>query len=182
MTAKPPVKRSLVFFLVKDFTMVAFATALEPLRIANRMLGYEAYQWRLASVDGKPVAASNGVLCAVNTSLDEERRKLDDAGLAAVADGRVFTGRQGVELKLVDRIGGEREAIAWLETEKGVAKGLKVRDWTKARKIDTFGILGGLAEAAGLREVAQTLGAVNRAAQARLLDGLLAIWQGSALN
>jgi transcriptional regulator GlxA family with amidase domain len=76
MTAKPPVKRSLVFFLVKDFTMVAFATALEPLRIANRMLGYEAYQWRLASVDGKPVAASNGVLCAVNTSLDEERRKM----------------------------------------------------------------------------------------------------------
>ncbi|MGN6468461.1 MAG: GlxA family transcriptional regulator [Rhizobiaceae bacterium] len=76
MTAKPPVKRSLVFFLVRDFTMVAFATALEPLRIANRMLGYEAYQWRLASVDGKPVAASNGVLCAVNTSLDDERRKM----------------------------------------------------------------------------------------------------------
>ena len=73
---KHPIKRSLVFFLVPDFTMVAFATALEPLRIANRMLGYEAYRWRLASADGKPVPASNGVLCAVNTSLDEERRKM----------------------------------------------------------------------------------------------------------
>ncbi len=56
--------------------MVAFATALEPLRIANRMLGYEAYRWRLASLDGKPVTASNGVICAVNTSLDDERRKM----------------------------------------------------------------------------------------------------------
>ncbi|RVC63337.1 GlxA family transcriptional regulator, partial [Mesorhizobium sp. M4B.F.Ca.ET.088.02.2.1] len=34
-----PIKRSLVFFMVPDFTMVAFATALEPIRIANRMLG-----------------------------------------------------------------------------------------------------------------------------------------------
>ena len=39
-------KRSIVFFLVPDFTMIAFATALEPLRSANRMLGYEGYRWR----------------------------------------------------------------------------------------------------------------------------------------
>jgi transcriptional regulator GlxA family with amidase domain len=74
--ASHPLKRSIVFYLVPDFTMVAFATALEPLRIANRMLGYEAYRWRLASLDGKSVEASNGVLCAVNTSLEDERRKM----------------------------------------------------------------------------------------------------------
>jgi transcriptional regulator GlxA family with amidase domain len=74
--ASHPLKRSIVFYLVPEFTMVAFATALEPLRIANRMLGYEAYRWRLASLDGKPVTASNGVICAVNTSLDDERRKM----------------------------------------------------------------------------------------------------------
>ncbi|TIU65492.1 MAG: AraC family transcriptional regulator, partial [Mesorhizobium sp.] len=56
-----PIRRSFVFFLVPDFTMIAFATALDPLRSANRMLGYEAYRWRLASIDGKPVRASNGV-------------------------------------------------------------------------------------------------------------------------
>ena len=49
---------------------------------------------------------------------------MSDDELAQVADGRVFTGRQGVPLKLVDAIGGEREAIAWLESEKGVAEGL----------------------------------------------------------
>lgn len=74
--ASHPLKRSIVFYLVPDFTMVAFATALEPLRIANRMLGYDAYRWRLASLDGKPVAASNGVLCAADTSLEDERRKM----------------------------------------------------------------------------------------------------------
>ncbi len=73
---KNSVKRSLVFFLVPDFTMVAFATALDPLRLANRMLGYDAYKWRLASFDGRPVRASNGVECAVNTSLEDERRKM----------------------------------------------------------------------------------------------------------
>jgi transcriptional regulator GlxA family with amidase domain len=71
-----PVRRSIVFFLVPDFTMVAFATALEPLRSANRMLGFQAYNWRLASADGKPVRASNGVECAVDTSLEDERRKM----------------------------------------------------------------------------------------------------------
>ena len=55
---------------------LVFATALVPIRIANRMLGYEAYKWRLASIDGQPVFASNGVLCAVNTSLEDERRKM----------------------------------------------------------------------------------------------------------
>ena len=34
-------------------------------------------------------------------------------------------------LKLVDEIGGEPEAIAWLERDKGVAKGLRVRDWRR---------------------------------------------------
>ena len=114
--------------------------------------------------------------------LVKERRKLDDASLAIVSDGRVFTGRQGIELKLVDRIGGEREAIAWLEAEKGVAKGLKVRDWKKPRKIETFGLLGALAEAAGLDRIAAALTAADGLARAPLLDGLLAIWQGSALN
>ncbi|MFT4096399.1 MAG: signal peptide peptidase SppA [Rhodoblastus sp.] len=114
--------------------------------------------------------------------LVRERRKLDDAGVATVSDGRVFTGRQGIELGLVDRIGGEREAIAWLQSEKGVAKGLKVRDWKKPTKVETFGLLGALAQAAGLERIGAALAAAESMAQARLLDGPVAIWQGSALN
>ncbi len=69
-------KRSIVFLMVPDFTMIAFASALEPLRAANRMLGYQAYRWRLASIDGLPVPASNGVECTVDGALEEERRRL----------------------------------------------------------------------------------------------------------
>ena len=47
--------------------------------------------------------------------LVQARRHLDDADLERVADGRVFTGRQGVPLKLIDELGDERTALAWLE-------------------------------------------------------------------
>mgnify|MGYP000844155342 CR=1 FL=1 len=63
-----------------------------------------------------------------------------------------------------------------------VAKGLKVRDWKKPRKIETFGVLGALANGAGLDRLAAVFDMADHAAQARLLDGLVAIWQGSALN
>ncbi|MDM7851192.1 GlxA family transcriptional regulator [Pseudochrobactrum kiredjianiae] len=76
MNDKARLKRSIVFFLVPNFSMIAFATAIEPLRIANRMLGYEAYRWRLASADGKPVTASSDIEFSANTSLDDERRNL----------------------------------------------------------------------------------------------------------
>lgn len=77
-------RRSIVFFMVPDFTMMAFASALEPLRAANRMLGREGYRWRLASIDGRPVRASNGVECTVDSSLDDERRKLGGPGRPAM--------------------------------------------------------------------------------------------------
>lgn len=69
-------KRSIVFLLIPNFSMIAFATAIEPLRIANRLLGHEAYRWRLASPSGKSVFASNGVEISVGTSVEEERRTL----------------------------------------------------------------------------------------------------------
>src|SRR5499427_11056688 len=50
----------------------------------------------------------------------KERRGLDDAQLEKVADGRVFTGRQAVDLKLIDELGDEKAAVAWLVEKKGV--------------------------------------------------------------
>ncbi len=49
--------------------------------------------------------------------LVDERRPLDRAEVLALADGSVFTGRQALTNKLVDALGGEREAIAWLGTQ-----------------------------------------------------------------
>src|SRR6476620_4518181 len=54
--------------------------------------------------------------------LVKERRAMDDAQIEKVADGRVFTGRQAVELKLIDALGDEKTAVAWLENNKNVKK------------------------------------------------------------
>jgi transcriptional regulator GlxA family with amidase domain len=49
------------FLLVPGLSMMSLASAIEPLRSLNRLAGREAYRWRLASLDGTPVEASNGL-------------------------------------------------------------------------------------------------------------------------
>ena len=111
--------------------------------------------------------------------LVQERRKMTDAELATVADGRVFTGRQGIANKLVDRLGGEREAVAWLET-KGVAKDLPIRDWKRPSSTGVWSLFSSgsaVAGMLGLDGAANLLSRLDVASNGVVLDGLLAIWQ-----
>ena len=110
------VKRSIVFFMVSDFSMLAFATAVEPLRLANRMAGYETYRWRLASYDGNPVSASNGVVVEANTSLEQERKLLSGKDRPSM----VFV-CAGVNVEKFEN----KSVFAWLREEhnRGVAVG-----------------------------------------------------------
>lgn len=55
-------------------------------------------------------------------------RRLDENAVLALADGRVLTGRQALAARLIDAIGGEAEARAWLAAEKGVDAALPVRE------------------------------------------------------
>ena len=57
---------SVVFLLVPQFSMIAFSSAIEPLRLANRVHGQETFDWRVLSVDGQPVTASNGLKLGVD--------------------------------------------------------------------------------------------------------------------
>lgn len=111
-----------------------------------------------------------------------ERRKLDGDALAGVADGRVFTGRQALELKLIDALGNESDAIAWLEAEKGLRKDLRVREYKpKSQRsgvpglsaLDGLARLFGLAVPEGVDQVAQRLLGVQA------LEGLVSVWQPS---
>src|SRR4051812_2138075 len=114
-------------------------------------------------------------------NLVAERRRMNGAEVGAVSSGRVFSGRQGVGLKLVDELGGEREAVAWLEREKKVAKDLPVRDW-KPRGRSEFDLWTGataMAELLGLEEIGRRLRGAADAARAASLDGLLAVWHPS---
>jgi protease IV len=58
-----------------------------------------------------------------------ERRGLDGPALDAVANGAVFTGRLALKNGLIDEIGGEPEALAWLESRDRALADLPVRDW-----------------------------------------------------
>src|SRR5947209_9275084 len=66
--------------------------------------------------------------------LVKQRRGMDDTQLEKVADGRVFTGRQAIDLKLIDQLGDEKTAVTWLEEQKGGKKGLTVRDYKLERR------------------------------------------------
>jgi len=50
------------FLLIPDFSLVCFASTIEPLRSANRLSGRELYRWELLSSDGEPVKSSNGMI------------------------------------------------------------------------------------------------------------------------
>lgn len=54
------------FLLVSKFTAIAFFSAIEPLRIANRLAGKPLFSWRVFSEDGEPVEAANGMRMLVD--------------------------------------------------------------------------------------------------------------------
>ena len=62
-----------------------------------------------------------------------KKRQLSDINLEKVSDGGVFTGRKAKKLGLVDLIGGEREAVKYLEEKKDIS-GLPLVDWVYIRE------------------------------------------------
>jgi protease IV len=119
--------------------------------------------------------------------LVQDRRHMTDDQLAAVDDGRVFTGHQGLDLKLIDQIGDERTAKAWLEKEKKIETGLPVRDYALHSRLDDLPFLHaaalGVLDAVGLDGLARRIAEIDSGSLERLnLDGLLALWQPAAAN
>jgi len=95
-----------------------------------------------------------------------ERRHMSPERARQLADGRIYTGRQAIANGLIDRIGDEDDAIAWLAKERGVAAGLPVRDVT-------YG---------GLTSWAERLDSLARKtvfSERLTLDGLVAVWHPS---
>jgi len=120
--------------------------------------------------------------------LVKDRRGMDDATLQTVADGRVFTGRQAVGLKLIDQLGDEKTAVAWLVAQKKVGAGVPVRDFKLSPR---FGDMTFLRATASVALDAMGLGALSRqfeqsgvsqAVDRFGLDGMLALWHPSPAN
>jgi transcriptional regulator GlxA family with amidase domain len=115
-----------VFLLLENFTLIAFAGAIEPLRLANRMAGRTLYQWQVVSETGGPVTASNGVVLQAEAGLGEIPR-----GAAIVVVG-------GVQVKQAI----SRPVLTWLrrQARKGLAIGAVC---TGAQVIAEAGLLDG---------------------------------------
>jgi protease IV len=120
--------------------------------------------------------------------LVQDRRHMSDAELQAVDDGRVFTGHQAVDLKLIDELGDERAALAWLAKEKNVDAKLPVRDYALEGRFSDLPFLHAAVSAAldavGLTALERRIDSLGTVAEMERfnLDGLLALWHPAGAN
>lgn len=133
-----------------------FSPTTEDERAAVRSMIMDSYDWFVGIV--------------------QERRKFTREQALALADGKVYTGRQALELKLIDELGGESEAIAWLET-KGAPKDLEVIDWKKKENKGLGALITGAwapwTEDADIQSGLRKFLGADRL----FLDGLISLWQ-----
>ena len=119
--------------------------------------------------------ASPESLAVVQTLIDDfynhfvdmvaESRKLPRADVLKLADGRVYSGKRAVEFKLVDALGGEEDAVKWLEETRKIPKDLDILDESAKPPL---GVLEQLTQSTFLGKFLQN---------SRIkLDGLVAIW------
>lgn len=99
-----------------------------------------------------------------------ERRHLPRETVATIADGRIYSGKQALDLKLVDQLGGEEEALAWLADNRKIDTSLEINDIKEENAVPSL------------------LDSVKSLANGKIfsnlhvtLDGLLLIWQPNAL-
>jgi protease IV len=107
-----------------------------------------------------------------------ERRKLDAATVDRLSDGRVYSGRQALKEKLIDELGTEVEARAWLAANKSVDAKLETlkREPPKEQGEAQFYIPVGQAAVDSVGELLGLKG-LRQKVDAAKLDGLLVLWQ-----
>ena len=136
-----------------------FNPTTEPERAMLRSLIMDSYDWFVGIV--------------------ADRRSMSRQEVIVLADGSIFTGRQALQKRLVDAVGGEETAIDWLET-KGVDRKLEVIEWKPKETASSF-----LLSNAAMDRLASILGypsggseLIRQLGIERLfLDGMVSVWQ-----
>lgn len=135
-----------------------FNETTEPERAMMRSMIMDSYNWFVDLVD--------------------DRRPLDRAQVLALADGSIFTGRQAIGNKLVDELGGEKEAVAWLGT-KGVSGSLDVIEWKPGNSgsglFFSSAMAGAVMKAIGLPAASVDI-LYESGGDRMFLDGLVSVW------
>lgn len=140
-------------------------------------LGISAETRRSSALKGQPSPfepMSDEVRAALDAVLQDsyrwfvdlvrERRQIGEAEAAGVSDGRVFTGRQAVANKLVDAIGGEREARDWLEAARDIPAGLPIRDVSYGPELSV------------VERLTDSMAQKVLSFEPLILDGLVSVW------
>lgn len=104
------------------------------------------------------------------------RRGIPIDRMRELADGRIVTGSQALELKLIDALGDEQTAKDWLVKEKGLSSDLKIKGWApRSAQAEDWGLANAFAR--GLIDAAaDRLGLPASSGPAPKLDGLLSVW------
>jgi protease-4 len=115
-------------------------------------------------------------------SLVADRRHLSKEEALKLADGRIYTGRQALAVKLIDQIGGDDEIRAYLESRK-VAKGLPIIDWEARHEGSSF-LFGSMVhefmDSLGLGWLTKVNSLGKLSDDKMLLDGMVSVWQFDA--
>jgi len=112
--------------VVPRFSMIALTSAVEPLRIANRLSGRELYSWPIYSLDGQTVSASNGFVVTPDGDLE----RAGDLSTVAICGGidvhRVDDRHLASWLRRMDRKGADIGALdtgSYLLAQAGMLEG-----------------------------------------------------------
>jgi protease IV len=109
-----------------------------------------------------------------------DRRKISGQNLEELKTGRVYSGRQALSVGLVDEIGDEKAALAWLEKERGLSKSLTVVDW-KPEHSGGYGVFRSAAQTVlgifGFEKSGIFTFLADRGFSAQRLGGLVAVWR-----
>lgn len=126
-----PVKtQEFAFLALPRFTLLAFSSAIEPLRIANQLTQQPLYRWNLVSMDGEPVESSAGVKVQV------------DVGLAPLGRDTTIVVCSGTDASQA----ADRKVLAWLRSHERLG-GRIGAICTGAYTLARAGLLGGAAPA-----------------------------------
>jgi protease-4 len=109
-------------------------------------------------------------------NLVKERREIREYVIRQISDGRILTGRQALDLNLIDEIGGNREAKSWLINNREINTDLEIQIYEQnkntnfielsvAKIMDYFNINSSYGNS-----LKTNLSLIN-------IDGLLSIWQ-----
>lgn len=113
-------------------------------------------------------------------ALVAERRGLTGEQAEKLADGRVFTGRQAINAKLIDEIGGQGSARQWLAEAHEISRTLPVHDVEPADDLMGIDSFSGRALAHMFSALVAPLSEKIQITERLRLDGLVSVWHADA--